>query len=221
MQQKLFELSLSEYLNGILIGIMVAAPVGAVAIMCIQRTINRGFLPGLFIGIGSALGDFFYAIIAGFGISFIADFLTENRMILGILGGILMMAFGYKIFKTNTVKQMREQQSPKYKNKFFNDFAASFALTISNPLTVIMFGGLFGISGAVAKDSSFYSTVLTLSGVITGAVAWWTTLVSTVNIFRKKIKLRYIFWINKITGICIFIFGISVIVAVTFFKDKL
>ena len=84
-----------------------------------------------------------------------------------------------------------------------------------------MFGGLFGISGAVSKDTSFYNTILTLSGVIIGALTWWTLLVSVVNIFRKKIRLRNIFWINKITGACVFIFGISVIIIVTLFKDKL
>lgn len=207
------------FTRGIFIGFLAACPIGAVAILCIHRTISNGFWPGLVMGIGSAFGDFVYAIIAGFSISFIADFLTDHRTILGILGGILMIFLGIKIITTHPAKQMREQRSKTYKNKFFNDFMASFALTISNPLTIIVFSGLFMASDLVTM--TYAETTLTLAGVIVGAMAWWVLLVSIINIFRKKVRLRHILWINRITGTCVCIFGTSVILLVTVFKDRL
>ena len=96
---------------------------------------------------------------------------------------------------------------------------ASFALTISNPLTIIVFSGLFMASDLVTV--SYAETTLTLSGVIVGAMAWWLLLVSVINIFRKKVRLRHILWINRITGTCVCCFGTTVILLVTVFKDRL
>ncbi|MCQ2973619.1 MAG: LysE family transporter [Bacteroidales bacterium] len=206
-------------IKGIIIGFLAACPIGAVAILCIHRTISNGFWPGLVMGIGSAFGDFVYAIITGFSISFISDFLTSHRTILGIIGGILMICLGIKIIRTHPAKQMREQRSKTYKNKFFNDFMASFALTVSNPLTIIAFSGLFMAAGSVSI--SYLETTITLAGVILGAMLWWLLLVSIINIFRKKVHLRHILWINRITGTCVCIFGTSIILLVTVFTDKL
>ena len=58
-------------------------------------------------------------------------------------------------------------------------------------------------------------------GVTIGAVVWWAFLAFVVNIFRDKIGPRHIMWINKITGVCVMLFGTSVIIMVTFFNDKL
>lgn len=175
-------------------------------------------------GVGSAFGDFFYAIVTGFSLSFISEFLTDHRFSLGIIGGILMIYLGINIFRKNAVKQWKENKQKNAgtsKRKLFGDFAASFGLTISNPLTIIMFGGLFTASGAISTETPPLETSFLLLGVILGAIMWWAFLVSVVNIFRKKIGPRHIMWINKITGFCVICFGISVMVMVVFFPEKL
>ena len=208
--------------SGIVIGLLAASPVGAVAILCMQKTIQKGFFHGWFMGVGSAFGDFVYAIIAGFGLSYISNFLVEHRIILGILGGLLMVYLGFKVWRTNPVEQWRQTKSPQsIKSNPFTGFATSFALTISNPLTVRVFGTLFTASGSVSEEPGFLHTCVTLLGVIMGAILWWTLLVSIVNIFRKKIGPRILLWINKIMGLSIMVFGISVMVIVIFFNDRL
>lgn len=212
-------MTLALFFHGLIIGLLVASPIGAPAIMCVQRTINKGFWPGFLIGIGSALADYFYAIVAGFSIQFIMDFLFDHRQILAFFGGILMIFFGIKIFRSNPIKQIRERHEPIKKSKYFSDIAASFGLTISNPLTILAFGGLFATTGGLSKSSSFSETVLILFGVIIGAILWWFLLVSLINFFRKKIRLKHIFLINRITGVCVMIFGISML-CMAFFYDK-
>lgn len=211
----------SLFINGIPIGIVAACPIGAVAVLCIQRTINKGFLSGLVLGFGSAFGDFVFAVIAGFSITFIADFLVANRFWLGLIGGLFMLFLGYKIFKSNPLKQILEERANPGRKTYFGDFLTGLGLTISNPLTVIVFGGLFAASGAVSKHTNYLNTTIMLTGVITGALIWWLFLVSIINLFRKKIRLRNLFVINKIMGICICCFGLSVIILVTFFIEKL
>lgn len=201
-----------------LIGLLAAAPVGAIASMCIQRTMNQGIVPGLVLGFGSALGDFVYAIIAGFGITMISDFLLDNRLILGILGSIFLIIIGIKIYKTDTVKQIRKQNRTISKRKLLNDFFTSFFITLSNPITIIGFGGLFATLGVINDDSTYYEISALLFGVFLGAMLWWSSLVTIVNIFRKKIRLRNLFWINRITGIIVLVSGIVLIVSIIFFE---
>ena len=208
--------------RGIIIGLLAASPVGAVAILCMQKTLQRGFLHGWLMGVGSAFGDFVYAIITGFGLSYIYNFIAEHRLILGIIGGLLMIYLGQKVFRTNPVTQWKQQKDPNNAKKNpLADLAASFILTVSNPLTIIVFGGLFTASGSITDTNGWIHTSVMLLGVIIGAICWWTLLVALVNIFRKKIGPRILLWINKITGSLIILFGLSVMITVIFFMEKL
>ncbi|MBP5368850.1 MAG: LysE family transporter [Bacteroidales bacterium] len=212
------------FTRGIGIGFLAACPIGAVAILCVQKTIQKGFWQGFLMGVGSAFGDFFYAVVTGFSLSFISDFFVKHRTVIGIIGGILMLALGYNIFRKNPVQQWKENKklnNTTSKAKVLGDFAASFGLTISNPLTILSFGILFTASGAISNETPPLETSFLLLGVIIGAVIWWAFLALVVNIFRDKIGPRHIMWINKITGICVMLFGISVITMVIFFPEKL
>ena len=74
-------------LKGMLIGIVASAPMGPVGVLCVQRTINKGRWFGFVTGVGAACSDIFYAMITGFGMSFVMDLITnhQNRFYLQIL----------------------------------------------------------------------------------------------------------------------------------------
>src|SRR5574344_2268127 len=82
--------------KSMLIGIIASAPMGPVGVLCVQRTLNKGRWYGFVTGIGAAVSDMIYAAIAGFGMSFVMDFLSnqQTRMYLQIVGSVLLFAFG-------------------------------------------------------------------------------------------------------------------------------
>ena len=202
-------------IKGIVVGIAVSAPLGPLGILTVQRTINKGFFSGFVSGIGAAFADIIYAAIAGFGISIIANFLEANQIIIRVVGGVLIAAVGIKIFYSNPVKQIRKQRAQK--TNFISDFISSFLITITNPLTVIVFGAAF--AGLGLEESNTGSAITyTLVGIFSGALLWWVGLTMLVNIFRKKIRLRNLWWINKITGALIVVFGIAVGISVFFYS---
>lgn len=198
-----------------MLGLVVTAPLGPLGIMCIQRTINRGMLSGFVTGLASALADIMYAIVAGFGISVIAHFLTEYQLVIRIIGGIIVSFLGVRIYFSNPAKQFRRQKIQK--RSYVSDFISGFLLTITNPVVIVVFGAAFASFG-LDKGDSVRSVTLTIIGVFMGAITWWFTLTTLVNIFRDKINLRKLWWINKITGVFVFLFGIIIIVSV-FFKS--
>jgi threonine/homoserine/homoserine lactone efflux protein len=202
-------------LKGLIVGISVSAPLGPLGILCIQRTINKGFLSGFFSGLGAAIADILYASVAGFGISIIADFLKAEEYPIRAIGGIFVIVFGIMIFRSNPVKQIRQQKAQK--KGYVSDLVSGFFITITNPLTIIVFGAVFAGLG-LNQSSTFKLILYTLIGIFSGALIWWLSLTIGVNVFRKKIRLRNLYWINKITGLLVAAFGIGVFISIFFLK---
>jgi threonine/homoserine/homoserine lactone efflux protein len=205
-------------LNGIIIGLSATIPLGPIGVLCIQKTINKGWLFGVISGAGAATADMFYAILAGFGLSFITDFLVEYQMYLRIAAGIVLLIMGYKIFFTNPAKQLRKQSQHKRKG-LFGDFISIFLLTFSNPLTVFFFIGAFAAFGGIKGDSGYFPVFTLTTSVFIGAMIWWVFLTFLISLFRKRFKLRNLLWINRIAGILIVIFGILAIVSIFFISE--
>lgn len=202
-------------LKGIIVGISVSAPLGPLGILCIQRTINKGFLSGFFSGLGAAFADIVYASVAGFGISIIADFLKAQEFPIRILGGVFVIIVGIMIFRSNPVKQIRQQKGQK--KGYLSDFISGFFITITNPITIVVFGAIFAGLG-LNESSTLKLILLTLIGILVGALIWWLSLSIGVNVFRKKIRLRNLYWINKVTGVIVTLFGLGVFVSIFFIK---
>lgn len=203
-------------IKGIIFGFAVAAPVGPIAVLCMQKTLNKGFISGIVSGLGSAFSDLFYAIIAGFSLTFISDFLVHNQFSIRIGGGIILIFMGLKIAFTDTGKQVRKHR--REGNKLFTDFVTTFFLTITNPSTIIAFIAIFSGTQVIHPDSSNLSISILVFSVFLGAVIWYFILVGIIYFFKKKIRLKHLWWINKITGVLIVLFAFFVIASVFIFN---
>ena len=85
-------------LAGIGIGLLMAAPIGPVNVLVIQRAAASGFWGGLAAGIGAVLGDGMLAAIAALSVTAISDVMTAYSGMIQFVGGILLLAFGPSLF---------------------------------------------------------------------------------------------------------------------------
>ncbi len=194
----------SLFIQGILIGLFVSIPGGPIGVLCIQRTLQQGRLSGFISGLGAACADTLFAGIAGYGLTMVSDFFQEKKMYIMLVGAVILMFLGLRMFFRNTINQARAY---KYKrSNLFSDFFSVFALTITNPLTIIFYGIVFASFDMV--QDNFWSLGMILSGIFCGAISIWFVLSTFVNIFRKYFRLRVIFYINKIAGVIIILFGL-------------
>jgi len=192
-------------LKGLLLGLLVTVPLGPVGVLCIQRTLSRSKKSGLVSGLGAALADTLYAGIAALGISIVVSFLSEMRLGLQIAGAVLFFWVAYRIFFTNPGIQVRRQRrNPTHP---VEDLLSAFVLTLSNPAVLFVFVASF--AGFVVRGhTTVWQVWITVLGVFVGCLAWWYGLVSAVSIFRNRIRLRHLLWINRVTGIVVFLFGV-------------
>jgi threonine/homoserine/homoserine lactone efflux protein len=202
-------------INGFIIGFTASIPLGPIGLICIQRTINGSLKNGFVSGLGASLADTFFAIVAAFGITAIHTFIEEQQLYLRIIGGSILVVLGLKFFLTNPTIQTRKQNK---NGNLWTDFVSVFFLTLSNPLTVFVFGAVFAGFGIIPKDNTWFEMLELVMGIFFGALCWWILLVNIVNFFRDKFRLRRLWWLNKIVGAIITIFGFIALISVAFIK---
>ena len=174
---------------------------GPIGMLCIQRTLTKGQLSGFFSGLGAAVSDLFYAIATSLFMGFLVNFVQAHEMSLQIFGSIIMVLFGYYIFRHNPTKNLRDNQEQK--QTLAQDFITSFLLTFSNVLIVILFIGLFAQYGFILPEHSIQMTASGLVGVFAGAVLWWFFITFVASFMRQWFNIRGIRILNKLMGIII------------------
>ena len=193
----------SGIFEGMIVGFSASVPLGPIGVLCIQRTLQRGRLAGFFSGLGAAVSDTIYAVIAGFSLSFIVAFIEEQIFWIQIFGAVILFLLGAHIYRSNPAVQLRRQR--RSKSSYLQDFVSTFLLTISNPLALFLFIAFFAGFGVVAPNSGLASQLVLILGVFLGATTWWLLLTSVVGLFRQAVNLRRLYWINKIAGATIIV----------------
>lgn len=194
-------------IKGIVLGFLSSVPLGPIGMICIQRTLGKGRWSGFISGLGAATADTFLALVAGLGLSFVVDFITGHIIYIKILGGLVLIFLGVRIFLKNPVKQLRERKLNK--SSHHTDYLSVLALTLTNPIAIFLFIALFTGLNLLNSPKHNFAHYLVFAGIFIGAACWWFTLTSLVNIYRDKFRLKSLWWLNKITGALIGIFGLT------------
>ncbi len=195
-------------LKGITIGFLMAVPIGPIGIMCIRKTLTEGRLRGMIIGLGAATADLLYASIAAFGFTYISGMLSSQRIWIRLIGGALLLFIGIKTFHTTPTDPKKHIHS----SGIFGSYISAVILTLTNPLTIFAFIGVFSALG-LANEASIFSGSTLVLGVFIGSCLWFLSLSSAVRLFRKKLDLVGLRWVNRIAGILIIISGVIAIVS--------
>lgn len=203
--------ALEILLKGIVLGLTVSMPLGPVGILLVNRTIKRGILSGLFSGMGLAAADTILAVVAGLGFTFIISFFQDEKFIVGLIAGLVILGVGIKVFISNPVKEFRKKE--KGKKTLLRDFLTVLALSLSNPFTIFVFVAFFSGININSEVKPQLVPFLLVPGVFIGTLSWWFFLSYFVNRFKKNIRLRSIVRVNQIAGIAIMVIGAIVLIS--------
>jgi len=197
---------------GVIIGVLVSAPVGPVNVLCIQRAIERGFWGGIAAGIGAMLGDGLIALCAAFGVHAISGAVKYYRTPIQIVGGLVLIAFALRLyFQTPRLVPAAETARSETLRDFMWDIPQTFFLTITNPGAVL---GLFAIFGGIStfvEVSSRVDALTIVAAVMGGSFAWWFGLSHLIGRFRHLVTERHLRRINQIAAALLLSFGVVLI----------
>ena len=203
-------------LKGIFIGVVVSAPMGPVGVLCVQRTLNKGRKYGFITGVGAAISDIIYALLTGFGMSFVMDLITDhqNKFYLQIFGSILLFCFGLYCFKSDPRKNVHESKKNQ-KGTLFHNFMTAFLVTVSNPLIIFLFLATFAQFAFVIPNHPIEMSLGYLS-IVGGALLWWYGLTWLVDKVREFFSMDTIVIINRIIGSIVMAFSFAIFIGTVF-----
>ncbi|HEY1047973.1 MAG TPA: LysE family transporter [Bacteroidia bacterium] len=195
----------TDYLiKGLIIGFSVAAPVGPIGVLTIKRTLTEGRTSGFVTGMGAALADTVYGVVAGFGLAAVSSFILTQEFWMKLVGGLFLLFLGIKSFVTKPASKAANIDS----KGLFNNFISTFFLTVTNPSTIFSFLAIFAGLGLGTTKTDYSSSMTLVLGVFIGSALWWLILSSTVSYFQSKITPNRLIWINRLSGSIIISFGL-------------
>ena len=190
------------FFKSLLLGLSIAAPVGPIGLLCINRTLNYGRLAGVLSGLGAATADTIYAAFAAFGFGLSVGRLVEQQTWTEIIGALFLIYIGVKIFMSKPASQAANVSG----KNLINMFVSTWLLTMANPVTILSFVAMFAGLGFVEQTGSLGAAFTLVSGVFLGSSLWWLLLSGGVYIFKTRL-MPYLGAINKMSGLLIVLLG--------------
>ena len=188
-------------LAGIGVGLLVAAPIGPVNVLCIQRAVAMGFWGGLAAGLGAMLGDGLLAAIAAFSMTAISDLMIAYSGPIQLFGGALLIVFGIGLLFARPMLLV----APGQKSHLWDHWGIipqTFFLTISNP------GAIFGMLALIGGLDTYFEALLLVASVMGGSLLWWLGLSELIATIRHRLTESRLKLINRIAGGVLIAFGV-------------
>lgn len=194
------------WITGVIIGILATAPLGPLAILVLQRTLNNDRWTGFFSGIGLAMSDTMYASITGFGMALLIDTIRQNELWFRIGGATILLVLGIVIFLSHperySIKKAKKRSMPT------RHIASTFAIAVSNPYIVFYLLAIFSGFDVVLSIEKPYMAFFVLLGFLMGDLLWWFCITWLIDRYREKFSLKFLIWFNRLAGISIVLFVI-------------
>jgi threonine/homoserine/homoserine lactone efflux protein len=178
---------------------------GPVGLLCLRRCLVDSPLEGFVSLLGASTADALYCLVAGFGVAYIGNFLMNEQTLFSVLGGILLVAVGAKIFFSRPQPRGNEITP----GGLLDAYVSSFLLMLANPMLVVVFTALFTALGVHGWGGNYSSMSMTIAGVLTGSVLWAPILVMAVRLFRPYLDAEKVLFLNRISGLLIAAFGVA------------
>ena len=200
--------TLQLVLAGIGIGVLMAAPIGPVNVLVIQRAVAGGFWAGLAAGIGAVLGDGLLAAIAAFSVTAISDAMSAYAGWIQFVGGLLLIGFGLTLLFARPALTIPVGEK-SHLLKHMGIIPQTFFLTVTNPGAILgmaaMIGGLGSLIGGL---NTYPEALLLVASVMGGSLLWWLGLAELIATIRHKLTEARLKLINRIAGAVLFAFGL-------------
>ncbi|HUO63915.1 MAG TPA: LysE family transporter [Terriglobales bacterium] len=202
-------MDLSTFLRGLAIGLSIAAPVGPIGVLCIRRTLADGRAIGFASGLGAATADGFYGAVAAFGLSLVTNTLVNQRWWLQAVGGIFLCYLGVRTWLAVPAAASGKAAGGR---RLTAAWASTFALTLTNPATIISFAAIFAGLGLGRSARGYGAASLMVLGVFLGSALWWLMLSTGVGLLQSTLTRDRLRWVNRCAGLTITAFGVAALV---------
>ncbi len=194
----------SVFVQALILGFSVAAPIGPIGVLCIRRTLTAGYAVGLAVGVGATVADLLFATVAVFGLAATAEALVALQVPLRWLGAAVLWFLAVRALRLEVAPVASRRDAVATTAGFLT----GFGLLITNPVAILFFASIFAGLGLTGAEPSVANTVAVLGGVFLGGTAWWAILAGGVSVFRDRIGPRALRAVNALSAVLLAAFGV-------------
>lgn len=177
------------------VGLLIAAPVGPIGLLTINRTLDQGRIAGLATGLGAACADAVYGAIGALGVTQVIDWLVGARAWLALGGGAMLL---WMAWRTVTQPIAAHAAPLPTRADLLRSFAGTFVLTLSNPATIVSFIAVFAAMAGGGQQPLAAAPMV--AGVWLGSALWWLGLTTVVGTWRHHFSAAWRRRINLLSG---------------------
>ncbi len=196
------------FFKGLIIGFVMAVPIGPTGLLCISRGLYGGSGYGLLSWLGVATGDALAGGLAALGLTLVSNFFFEQYTWLHILAGLFFCYFGIRILIVSPVKPV----AIVGETKLLGGYTSTLFLTVTNPATFASVFGMYAGWGVKTVGSEFFSATLLAVAIFIGTALWWLAMEATLAFCRKGLSESIIPRINLAAGAIITAVGVAFLV---------
>jgi threonine/homoserine/homoserine lactone efflux protein len=192
---------LSMWWRGLILGVSIAAPLGPIGLLCINRTLEGGRWKGVLSGLGAASADAFYGSLAAFGLAALFQQVSWVQNWTQLIGGAFILYLGVRFMLKRAAAAQEDQtrRSESWAKVYFT----TFLLTMSNPITIFSFLGMFAGAGVNTPATAIWIVL----GIFSGSMLWWLILAQLTHWLGTRLNAAILLWINRVAGLALVIFG--------------
>jgi threonine/homoserine/homoserine lactone efflux protein len=194
--------------RGLVVGLAVAAPVGPIGILVIRRGLADGAPIALATGLGAAVADAIFALVAGLGIAAVGTAVAEHAWALRALGAAMLVVIAVRML----VRTHDPRSAPAGAPSAFRAFAGTLALTLTSPVTIASFAAIAATLGLGDERHRSASAALGFAlAVLAGSSAWWLLLAASVSRLRHRVDGARVRWIDRASALVLLAFALAAV----------
>ncbi|WP_066068881.1 LysE family transporter [Neobacillus soli] len=189
----------------IILGFTLAAPIGPVNSARLDKGIKNGFWHAWIVGVGAMIADGIFMLMVYLGmVQFLG--IPIVQIFLWLFGGFILIYSGFESIKNaNTITLTYSRK----KDSLFKCFLTGFFMSITSPLSILFWLGIYGsVLAKTAQTNGTESLLIYSSMIFLGLIFWDIFVAALTTGFRRLLNVKTLISISIISGMSLIIFGV-------------
>ena len=206
-------------LKGIAMGLLLVISVGPVVFTIIKQSINNGRGGGFSFVIGVWISDFILVVLSNL-FSELVTMVMDFKIQIGIAGSVFLIGMGmyYIFFKKVHIHPEDLAMSPLKSSDHAKIVLQGFLLNTLNPAVIAFW---LTAATAIAVSHSVRDRIIIFATALILNMSADVVKVTIAGKLSKKLTIKNIRTINKISGLILVVFGTVLLFGVVFLVKKL
>lgn len=192
---------------GLVVGVLLALPIGPINLLGLQRAFERGFFGGIATGLGIVIGDGLIAFGAAMSVNAMSGAIRDYRTAIQIIGGLALMVAAARLFFSQPRFTTMTDAERATLWDYVWDIPKAFFLTVTNPGAVLGLVAIYGGVSSFLEVDTVIDVLTMVTSIMAGSLGYWIVVSRLISGIRHTWSEAHMARLNRAAGLVLFGFG--------------